>query len=102
MQPTLLLRLTVAHSQGDVDYETMDVTKGDVDITLTSILPYAYRSPRPGLGAWGLFGVGWGDLQLRDEAGIVKTDLEMLLGAAGPSTKSPSTATSAGSLPPSR
>ena len=83
LQPNVLLGLAVAHSQGDVDYETTDVTKGDVDITLTSILPYAHWSPRPGLGVWGLFGAGWGDLQLRDEAGKVKTDLEMLLGAVG-------------------
>ena len=32
---------------------------------------------------WGLFGAGWGDLHLRDEAGKVQTDLEMLLGAVG-------------------
>ena len=83
LQPNILLGLAVAHSQGDVDYETMDVTKGDVDVTLTSVLPYAHWSPQPGLGVWGLFGAGWGDLQLRDEAGRVKTDLEMLLGAVG-------------------
>ena len=52
-----------------------------MDLTLTSVLPYAHWSPRPGLGMWGLFGAGWGDLKLRDEAGEVKTDLEMLLGA---------------------
>ena len=83
LQPTVLFGLAVAHSQGDVDYETTDVTKGDVDVTLTSILPYAHWSPRPGLGVWGMFGAGWGDLKLRDEAGKVKTDLEMLLGAVG-------------------
>ena len=83
LQPNVLLGLAVAHSQGDVDYETTDVTKGEVDITLTSILPYAHWSPRPGLGVWGLFGAGWGDLRLRDEAGKVKTDLEMLMGAVG-------------------
>ena len=71
LQPTVLLGLAVAHSQGDVD------------ITLTSVLPYAYRNPRPGLGVWGVFGAGWGDLKLRDEAGRVQTDLEMLLGAVG-------------------
>ncbi len=83
LQPNVLLGLAVAHSRGDVDYETADVTKGDVDVTLTSILPYAHCSPRPGLGVWGMFGAGWGDLKLRDEAGKVKTDLEMLLGAVG-------------------
>jgi len=65
----VLLGLAVADSRGDVDYEARDVTKGDVDLTLTSVLPYAHWSPRPGLGVWGLFGAGWGDLQLRDEAG---------------------------------
>ena len=30
---------------------------------------------------WRLFGAGWADLQLRDKAGRVKTDLELLLGA---------------------
>ena len=83
LQPNVLLGLAVAHSQGDVDYETADVTKGAVDVTLTSLLPYAHWSPRPGLGVWGLFGAGWGDLKLRDEAGKVKTDLELLLGAVG-------------------
>ncbi len=83
LQPNVLLGLAVAHSQGDVDYETTDVTKGAVDLTLTSVLPYAHWSPRPGLGVWGLFGAGWGDLKLRDEAGKVKTDLEMLMAAVG-------------------
>ena len=83
LQPTVLLGLAVANSRGEVDYETADVTKGDVDVTLTSILPYAHWRPRPGLGVWGLFGAGWGDLQLCDEAGKVNTDLEMLLAAVG-------------------
>ena len=46
LQPTVLLGLAVAHSQGDVD------------VTLTSLLPYAHWSPRPGLGVWGMFGAG--------------------------------------------
>ena len=44
---------------------------------------YAHWSPRPGLGVWGLSGAGWGNLALRDEAGKVKTDLEMLMVAVG-------------------
>ena len=83
LQSIVVVGMAVAHSQGDVDYEMTDVTKGDMDIILTSILPYAHWSPRPGLGVWGLFGSGWGDLQLRDETGKMKTDLEMLLGAVG-------------------
>ena len=83
LQPNVLLGLAVAHSRGDVDYETTDVTKGDVDVTLTSVLPYAHWTPRPGLGVWGLLGAGWGDVDLTDEAGEVKTDLEMLMAAVG-------------------
>ena len=75
LQPNVLLGPAVAHSQGDVNYETMDVTKGDVDLTLTSVLPYAHWIPRPGLGMWGLFGAGWGNLKLRDGAGKVQTAL---------------------------
>ena len=30
-------------------------------------------------GVWGLFGAGWGDLKLQDEADQVRTDLEMLM-----------------------
>ena len=71
VQLNVLLGLVVAHSQGDVD------------LTLTSVLPYAHWSPRLGLGVWGLFGAGWGDMALRDEAGKVKTDLEMLMAAVG-------------------
>ena len=71
LQSNVLLGVAVAHSQGDAA------------LTLTSVLPYAHRSPRPGLGVWGLFGAGWGDLKLRDEASKVKTDLEMLMAAVG-------------------
>ena len=42
LQANVLLSLTVAHSQGDGDYAARDVTKGDVDITLTSVLPYVH------------------------------------------------------------
>ena len=66
-----------------MDYETTDFTKGDVDIMLTSVLLYVPRSPRPSLGPWGLFCAGWSALALRDEAGKVQTDLEMLMGAGG-------------------
>ena len=43
--------------------------------------PYAHWCPRSGLGVWGLFGAGWSDLNSRDEAGKVKTNLDLLMGA---------------------
>ena len=83
LQRNVLLGLAVAHSRGDVNYETSDVTKDDVTLRLTSVLPYAHWTPRPGLGVWGLFGAGWGDAVVKDERGRVKTDLEMHMAAAG-------------------
>lgn len=83
LQPTVLVDMAVAHSQSDVDYATADVTRGGIDITLTNVLPYAHWCPLPGLGVWGLLGAGWGDLRLRDEAGKVKMDLDLLLAAVG-------------------
>lgn len=62
LQPNVLLDLAMVHSQGDVDYEAPDVTKGDADLALTSVPPYAHWSPQPGLGVWGSFGAGWEDL----------------------------------------
>ena len=79
----LLLGAAVGHSRGDVGYETRDVTTGEVDVEMTSVLPYAHWSPWPGLSLWGLVGAGWGDAELQDEAGTVETDLEMLLAAVG-------------------
>ena len=83
LQKNVLLGLAVAHSRGDMGYETTDVTEGEVDIALTSVLPYAHWSPRPGLGVWGLLGAGWGNLDLEDEAGKVQTGLELLMAAVG-------------------
>jgi len=54
-----------------------------MDLMLPSVLPYAPWSPRPGLGVWELFGASWSSLDLKDEAGKVETDLEMLMGAVG-------------------
>ena len=83
VRPDVLLGLAVAHSRGDVDYASTGVTEGALDVELTSVLPYAHWTPRPGLGVWGLVGAGWGRAELRDEAGTVKTDLEMLMAAGG-------------------
>ena len=46
-------RLQAAHAgfyRTDVDCQTTDETEGEVDLTLSSVLPYAHWTPRPGLG----------------------------------------------------
>ena len=78
-----MVGVALAHSRGDVDYAMESVTSGQVDMNLTSVLPYAHWSPRDGLGTWGLLGAGWGRAELQDEGGRVETDLRMWMAAAG-------------------
>ena len=78
-----LVGVALAHSRGEVDYAIDSVTSGEVDLDLTSVLPYAHWSPRAGMGAWGLLGAGWGRAELKDYAGKVETDLRMWMAAAG-------------------
>ena len=78
-----MVGVALAHSRGDVDYAMESVTSGQVDMNLTSVLPYAHWSPRDGLGTWGLLGAGWGRAELQDEGGRVETDLRMWMAAVG-------------------
>ena len=78
-----LVGMAISHVRGDADYEAEAVTAGAVDLELTSVLPYAHWKPRPDLGVWGLLGAGRGVVELKDEIGKVKTDLEMLMAAFG-------------------
>ena len=75
--------VALAHSRGAVDYTIESVTRGEVDVALTSVLPWAHFSPRAGLGVWGLLGAGWGSAELKDEAGEAEADVEMRMAAAG-------------------
>ena len=78
-----LVGMAISHVRGDADYDAEAVTAGAVDLELTSVLPYAHWKPRPDLGVWGLLGAGRGVVELKDEIGKVKTDLEMLMAAFG-------------------
>lgn len=79
----VLLGVAVSHAAGKVDYETAAADRGRVDTGLTSVMPYAHWTVRPGLGVWGLLGAGWGDAKLADPDGEVKTDIHMLMAAGG-------------------
>ena len=78
-----LAGVAIAHARSNVDYAIDSAITGEVDLELTSVLPYAHFSPRPGLGVWGLLGAGWGSAGLKDEAGEVETDVRMRMAAAG-------------------
>lgn len=79
----VLLGVAVSHAAGKVDYETAADDRGRVDTGLTSVMPYAHWTVRPGLGVWGLLGAGWGEAELTDPDREVKTDIHMLMAAGG-------------------
>lgn len=83
VRTNVLLGLAVSHAAGKVDYETDAGDRGRVDTGLTSVMPYAHWTVRPGLGVWGLLGAGWGKAELTDADGEVKTDIHMLMAAGG-------------------
>ena len=81
-----LLGVAVSHSQGDIetDYLDTDAGEGELETTLRSVYPYAYWSPRPGLGLWGILGYGFGETALTDLAiDNQETDIEMWMAAVG-------------------
>lgn len=93
LDPKVMLGLAVSHTNGEVDYEVTrpsitrpsNRAKVGLDLQLTSVLPYARWQPYDGLGVWGMFGAGWGEMDL-DDVGIDQnqtTDLTLVMGALG-------------------
>ena len=83
----LLAGLAVAHSRGDGSY-TMPVAGGDdsgnLEQTLTSVHPYLRYAVTDRLAVWGLFGYGWGELDLEMDDGMtIETDTNLVMGAFG-------------------
>ena len=83
----LLAGLAVAHSRGDGSY-TMPVAGGDdsgnLEQTLTSVHPYLRYAVNDRLDVWGLFGYGWGELDLEmDNDEPLETDTTLVMGAFG-------------------
>lgn len=84
LDPKIMLGLALSHATGDADYEVTGQRVG-LDVQLTSVLPYARWQPYAGLGLWGMFGAGWGEMDL-DRAGFNEkqtTDLTLVMGALG-------------------
>ena len=86
--PKVMMGLAVSHTFGEVDYEVTrptNRTKVGLDLQLTSVLPYARWQPYAGLGVWGMFGGGWGEMDLDAVGANAKqtTDLTLVMGALG-------------------
>ena len=76
-------------SEGDGGFEHLGGDeKGDVESSLTSLLPYAKVALNDRLDLWGILGAGSGEVTLsRERAGVVvevlRTDIAMRMGAVG-------------------
>ena len=57
--------VALAHSSGDISYGISDFA-GDLDISLTSILPYANFQLNEKLEIWSVVGIGWGEADFQD------------------------------------
>ena len=83
----LLAGLAVAHSRGDGSFSmpgTEDRGRGGLENTLTSVHPYLRYAVNDRLAVWGLFGYGWGELDLEMDNGMtIETDTNLVMGAFG-------------------
>ena len=83
----MLAGLVLSQSKGDGSYtlsEEMGDDRGTVESTLTGVYPYARLEMSERVSAWGLAGLGTGELTLNQEGQApIKTDLGMRMGAVG-------------------
>ena len=82
LRSDLLAGVALSYHEGEMSYE-LEGERGQVDATLTGVLPYGRWAPGGGLSVWGLAGMGWGDAKLVDEVGATRTGIEMRMLALG-------------------
>ena len=71
----LLAGVALAHSDGEMGYGISDFG-GELDLSLTSVLPYMHFQLSEKLGIWSMVGVGWGDGAFRDAVQVGRTALQ--------------------------
>ena len=83
----VLAGLLVSQSTGDGSYtldEVLSDDRGTIESSLTGLYPYASVHLNDRVSAWGLAGMGSGELTLREEGEApIETDLAMRMGAVG-------------------
>ena len=83
--PDLLVGGALAFSgAGDMNYYSAGV-KGKATVNVAAVLPYAHYTPLPGLGVWGLAGLGGGSAAVTPDGTkkAITTGMFMSLGAIG-------------------
>ena len=84
----LLAGVAVSLSEGDGRFKAAGVDTGKsgrIESTMTTVSPYARLALTERVSAWGLAGVGTGDMTIRFDDGMepIRTGLSMRLGAVG-------------------
>ncbi len=75
--------ITLSHSEGDGDYRESG-TPGDIEASLTSLLPWLSLQATERLQVWGALGIGEGDMHLEPEGGEkLRTDIDWALAGVG-------------------
>ena len=71
----LLAGVALAHSDGDIGYGISDFS-GELDMSLTSVLPYANFQLSEELEIWGMVGLGWGEGTFRDAMRVGRVQMQ--------------------------
>ena len=83
MPRNTLLGMAVARSSGEFDYQQAGVSEGELEMEMTTVLPYVHWTLCNGLDLWAMAGLGSGDAMLTDNLGTATTDTSLRLAAAG-------------------
>ena len=86
----LLAGVAVSVSEGDGTFDQPGVDSGTIESTMTTVSPYARLRLNDRVSAWGLVGLGTGDMTIVQDANdrgqperITRTDLGLRMGAVG-------------------
>ena len=87
----LLAGVAVSLSDGEGTFDQPDVDSGTIESTMTTVSPYARVAVSERVSAWGLVGLGTGDMTVTQAANdatgqperVTRTDLAMRMGAVG-------------------
>lgn len=81
----LLVGIALSRSLGNAkfNFEEIELGEGETEIVLTSATPYINFVSVTNFSVWGAFSSGQGRATVKDAAGKVETDLNIIMGAVG-------------------
>ena len=83
MPRNTLVGMALARSSAEFDYLQTGVSEGELDLDMTTLLPYVHWTLCNGIDLWAMAGFGNGDAMLVDDLGEARTDTSLRLAATG-------------------